>query len=774
MVKSASSSFIAFAGNPQDLKNTIDAAAKEANSQGQKEFTAWPQMDIFGRYIPDEVRTNIEDADIFFADLTVRNLNVYYELGFAIGLGKPINPVVNNSFEDVGKRIQNEALLDNIGYIAYENSHELAKILLQPTDNVLIDLYGKDVNPSQPLFLLDTLRKTDFRNAIVSSIKKSKAHYRSYDPSENPRISLTKLVQELTASSGIVLPYLNSHIDDSETHNLRVAVCVGIADGLGRNAVIVRERHSESESPADFRDGIKLVQDPKDIDELILAFSGEASIASQSILPRQENQTHTKLQKLSFGASAAENEFRELKNYFVETSEYLRAARGEARIITGRKGSGKSAIFFSIRNALRDEKQKIVVDLKPESHQLSSFREHLVSTGNAGILDHTISAFWHFLILSEILLTIYRKIEFRSKYDSNAFSELLEIEKALEDLSVLEPGDFTTRLVRLSQKIIDKIDDLAREGKSVSVENITNIIFQQNISKTRSLIVKHAGKTEEIAFLFDNIDKGWPASGVDDDDVKIIRLLLETLQKVRREITQKDINFFSIVFLRRDIFDQLVNQTPDRQKYADLPIDWTDRTKLRQVIYLRMLSSLGAESVPFEKIWQEYFTEKVEDSSSFDYFVDHCMMRPRFLIDIVDSAVANAINRGHTIVEEDDCIDAVHSYSNNLIDDFGYEIRDVSGINEEFLYAFIGTDRSGTSSYYVDKLLQSGLTTDDAETAFQLMLWYGLLGVVDRNNRIKFIHDYDYNYKRLNAEMKVDPKNQVYVLNDGLFVGLTS
>lgn len=729
-------------------------------------------MEIFGRYIPDEVRANIESADYFFADFTLRNLNVYYELGFAIGLGKPVNPIVNGSFEGSGKRIQQEALLDNIGYKVYDNSNELVRILSEPTDNVLIDLYGKEVKLSQPIFYLDTLKKTDFRNAIVSSIKKSKAHYRSYDPSENPRISLTKLVQDITASSGIVLPYLNSHIEGSETHNLIVALCAGIADGLGRSAVIIRERHGGSERAADFNDGIKIVQDEKDIVGLILEFSSEASIAAQSITARPKAKKQTKLQQLSFGASAAENEFRELKNYFVETSEYLRAARGEARIITGRKGSGKSAIFFSIRDFLRTDKSKIVVDLKPESHQLSSFREQLVSTGNAGILDHTISAFWQFLILSEILLTIYKKIEIRSKYDANALGEMLEIEKALEDLSVLEPGDFTTRLVRLAQKIVDKIESLKREGKDMSIDNVTNIVFKQNIASTRQLIFKFSGKAEEIVFLFDNIDKGWPASGVDENDIKIIRILLETLQKVRREITQKSINFFSIVFLRRDIFDQLVNETPDRQKYADLAIDWTDKTKLRMVIYQRMLSSLDEFNTPFEELWQRYFTEKVEGIGSFDYFLDHCMMRPRFLIDIVDSAVANAINRNHVVVDEDDCIDAVRNYSNNLVDDFGYEIRDVSGIDEEFLYAFIGVERSGTSQYYVDKLLQFGLNVNDAENAFHYMLWYGLLGIVDRNHKIKFIHDYNYNFKRLNAEMKFDPENQKYVLNQGLFVGL--
>ena len=73
-----------------------------------------------------------------------------------------------------------------------------------------------------------------------------------------------------------------------------------------------------------------------------------------------------------------------------------------------------------------------------------------------------------------------------------------------------------------------------------------------------------------------------------------------------------------------------------------------------------------------------YFVPKVGNRDSFEYFVDHCLMRPRFLINIIEYAVANAINRGHQQVQEEDRTDAVRQQSNYLIDDFGYEIRDVS------------------------------------------------------------------------------------------------
>lgn len=38
----------------------------------------------------------------------------------------------------------------------------------------LVELYGKDLNSQRPFFILDTYRKTDFRNEIVSAIKDQK------------------------------------------------------------------------------------------------------------------------------------------------------------------------------------------------------------------------------------------------------------------------------------------------------------------------------------------------------------------------------------------------------------------------------------------------------------------------------------------------------------------------------------------------------------------------------------------------------------------------
>ena len=61
----------------------------------------------------------------------------------------------------------------------------------------------------------------------------------------------------------------------------------------------------------------------------------------------------------------------------------------------------------------------------------------------------------------------------------------------------------------------------------------------------------------------------------------------------------------------------------------------------------------------------------VAELDSFEYFVDHCLKRPRFLINIIENAIANGINCGHEQAQSEDCVDAVRQHPLYLIKDFG-------------------------------------------------------------------------------------------------------
>lgn len=773
MKKGPQKAFFAYPAFPKEISRTIETAFPDKNRPiDGLSVHIWPLLDLFGSFIPDEIRRTINDSDLLIGDITIPNPNVYYEIGYAIGRGKTVLPVVNSSYSDSEKSIQKQGLFDNIAYRKYQNSDELIKNVQEFDEIRLNELYSKDINYRQPLFILDTYTKTDFRNYIVSAVKESRVFFRSFDPVETPRFSTIHAITEISASSGVIVPVLAPHIVDSEPHNLRGAFIAGMAHAMGREVLLVRMRDEAQIDPADYRQKVSYVSNRNDIDELVNDFCRTASVSAQSIDPIQQRKARSSLRSISLGAVAAENEFRALDRYFVETAEFGRTARGEVNIVTGRKGSGKSAIFFQVRDLLRRSKENLVIDLKPESHQISHFRGELQDVSKVGLVDHTMAAFWYFVIISEILLSFVKNCERRGILNNREADFVARAKTILGEHSFLESGDFTTRLNKIAKDLKDAIKFNKDKSIRLTIEEVTNIIYSRSIPEVRSLVVEIAKELKQVYVLFDNIDKGWPSTGVEDVDLTIVRLLIEALVKVRQDFSVRGVDFNSVVFLRNDIFELLLDSTPDRGKSARVSIDWTDRAKLKHVIFRRLQDGLKNYIDSFEKIWSDYFIEYVEDRSSFDFFLDHCLMRPRFLISTIELAIGNAINRGNVFVSEKDCIDAVRQYSYSLLDDFGFEIRDVSGISSEIMYAFVGEDRIISGQRIKECLMRSGLEDSSAEDALRLMLWYGALGICLDGGREMYIYNVEYKMKRLEGEMRTSRFSDLYAINHGLYVAL--
>jgi hypothetical protein len=191
------------------------------------------------------------------------------------------------------------------------------------------------------------------------------------------------------------------------------------------------------------------------------------------------------------------------------------------------------------------------------------------------------------------------------------------------------------------------------------------------------------------------------------------------------------------------------------------------------VIYLRLQASVVNKAKSFDDIWDRFFVDKVNGRDTFDYLVDHCLMRPRFLIAIVETAIANAINRGHEKVSEDDCIDAVNQHSNSILNDFGYEIRDVSGASEKVLHSLAGATEYITKAEVLERFEKAKIIAPkDGEKLFDYMLWYGVLGVVNENNIECYIYDFEYSMNRLQAEISTQKDEPLYAFNPPLHVAL--
>lgn len=395
--------FVAYPSAPPEIGQTMKAV--EAKQPSKLMIKTWEKTFGPGQFIDHNILPEIRRASGLIFELSVPNNNVFFEAGYAIGMGKPIIPVCNNSILNSALYLKKLGLFDNVGYSTYENSEDLKSVL----DNIKLPdpLFqsAKPINQGQPVYVLDAYRRSEFAAKVVSAVKDSVTYYRSFDPQEEYRMSLRTVYDDVSESSGILVTLLANNKDDFELHNIRASFIAGLAIGMGKECLILAD--GPMQTPLDFRDYCKAVKYPDDIQDYVNAFGVKALRVAQNDGKQTAKKPTNLLNRVSIGSASAENEFRHLYEYFVDTAEYRKALNGQGRLVIGRKGSGKTAIFWRVRDTIRSQNRNLVVDLKPDGYQLRKFKEQLVKFLSEGTKEHTITAFWEYLIYGELINKIF-------------------------------------------------------------------------------------------------------------------------------------------------------------------------------------------------------------------------------------------------------------------------------------------------------------------------------------------------------------------------------
>ncbi|MGJ0531837.1 P-loop ATPase, Sll1717 family [Methylocystis sp.] len=757
--------FIAYPAGRPIISEAINDAVERSNKRSLL-LRAWEKVKIVGLKLDDLIREEIASANVLVADVTYPNFNVYYEMGYAAALGKPVIPTINTAVEKAMHRLQEVGLFDTIGWASYNNSHELTEKLDDWSDVSWRNNYQRRRDYTQPLFLLDTLVKTDFRNHIVHAVVNSDVNMRSFDPAEVPRLTAAQAIADVSASAGIIVPILSEEIADHHKHNLRAAFIIGLSHGFEIEPLAIQ--YDNGPAPVDYRDFITNSTFRGETIKHVEEYCRQTLIRNQQASARSRQIEMGLLAQIDLGSPAAENETQQLKYYFVQTAEYARALRAEGAVITGRKGSGKSAIYFQVADDLTREKRRCVVDLRPASHNLSEMREALLSVVNAGILDHTVAAFWQYIMYVEILLKLREMVLPRAKNDFSLQERIRNIEEQFELDESIVAGDFTSRLETAVRTVIEATSRITRAADVKT--QLTNLLFEQPIPKLRDAVLSFHDMFDAIAVLIDDLDKGWPPRRIEAQDVGSIKHLIEVLNKMQRDLSRRRMTMKHLVFLRSDIYERLVEETSDRGKYNVIKVDWSDPQQLEHLLRQRIESNLDKKN--WDQGWEAINPTLSSGGKAIDDMIAASLRRPRFLIDLCERTLSFAVNRGHSFVNEADVDEGMRQMSLYLVSDFGYEMRDVTGSPEDILYSFIGVPAIMPPAQ-VDAILDRNTVDIGKPEMIDLLLWYGFLGVATQFDKPIFIYDRAYDFRRLEAERTGAGGDLMYAVNPAFLKGLT-
>jgi hypothetical protein len=763
--------FVAYPSTPQVIGETVEAAIQDyARRSPGSQLTSWRETDVAGQFIGTQITTEIGTRDILVADISRLNFNVTYEIGFAIGKRKRLLLIRHDALEpdyDAGAL----GIFDTIGHREYQNSQQLAEIFRFAHETSPMEVGIAPPNLSAPVYLLDAMYKTDQVRRILSRVKKAKLSFRSFDPNEQPRLSALEAIKNVSQSYGVLLHLLPNEIRDAKLHNLRAAFLAGLADGMDKVQLLLQL--GDGPVPLDYRDLVTPCFHFVDIDAAIGNFATDVFEACQTrklVVPEPS----TFLAGLNLGASAAENELRDLSTYYVETDTYKRALRGEARMVVGRKGAGKTAIFFQVRDRIRQDRSNVVLDLKPDGYQLLKFKDSVLKLMSEGTYQHTITAFWEYLLLLEICHKIIEEDRVLHTRDNRLYNPYRALADAYASDEYVEEGDFSERMAHLIRNITDGYQKKHGFDKAemLSAAELTELLYMHDVAKLRGALEDYMRFKRSVWILFDNLDKGWPSRGLTSEDLVILRALDDAARKVARQLERHEIETRTLIFLRQDIYELLVEATSDRGKEARVSLDWSHPDLLRELLRRRFVFSGAPLTSSFDDVWREICVSHVVGEESAQYLIDRCLMRPRFLIDLVHYCRGFAVNLGHSRIEESDIEKGLGAYSDDLVRDIGLEIRDTAPELENVLYAFIDVE-DVLSPEELDKVLMSAsFDVGLSAKAKGVLLWYGALGIMRAGDEApQYIYDLGYNMNVMQGMIRKDG-DFLYSVNPALWKGL--
>lgn len=745
--------FVAYPSFPDQISFPIEEAAGVLRkSPYNHDISTWKQSDVAGRFIVEGVLEKIDASEYLVADITRLNFNVTLEVGYAIGRAKRVIPVLNESLSPQKKQISALGIYDTIGYLGYENSNQLIEKLAQIDDTSPLIFQDYAIDHSAPIYILDTKHKTDASVRIVSRVKKAGFKFRSFDPNELPRLSTLEAYRNVKQSVAVVVNLLSRAGTDHEDNNLRGAFVAGLCHGLERELLLLQEG-DDYPVPVDYRDLISVYKHPHDVDRHINRLAPKIIEGLQRVEGQKSQKVKSVLENLDIGSPAAENEMSTLGQYYFPTDAFNRAVAGAVRLAVGRKGSGKTALFFQVRDRIRANKRNVVMDLKPEGHQLKRLKSVLQLLGD-DVQEHVAAAFWEYVLLLEICHKLLQKDEWVHTRDHNLFEPYRRLEELYAADELIREGDFSERILDLVARLTDEADQKYDLDKLqyLSAAQVNQLIYKHNMPKLREELTGYLKHKESVWILFDNIDKGWPTRGVDSSDTIILRGLLESTRNIERFFHKHGIVCVTLVVVRNDVYELLIDETPDRGKESKVSLDWTDPQELRQMLLRRLAYGGLKQATNFEESWNQICVSHIEGEESSQYLIERSLMRPRNLLNLLNYCKSNAVNLQHTRIEEEDVRRASAMYSADIGNEIGLEIRDVFPQAEDILYCFIGSPPILTVQQVKGCLAESRICDADHENLMEILMWFGFLGVRQKGATEfseTYIYDVYYDMKKL-------------------------
>ena len=364
---------------------------------------------------------------------------------------------------------------------------------------------------------------------------------------------------------------------------------------------------------------------------------------------RQDIESKLTTKNFNIGVPEAEGEISSskilLEEIFEDYLNIIPELKYEKFIITGRKGSGKTAIGETIYNESTKHYNYFCEFIRQNEINI----QKIVQLGEDSDSHITQELIVEWIILIKMVNLILKNENLLHKKEVNDLSIFLKKNSGFVDLK----EDQIIEIIQQKQWNLDvnyfKRFLYARFGNKFDIRKEKAPFYKliPHLKETILSLLKDCEDPDnQYILIFDDLDIGFKATN--DTSIDIIKKLIRITKYYNLSFFSKNnINAKLIILLRSDISKVVINSDADTAKIFssyEIPIDWyeykalrydEDNSKLKRFINRRISKNFQINRIKFDSLypWESLVYEDPEYiNTSFNYVITHTFNRPRDLI----------------------------------------------------------------------------------------------------------------------------------------------
>lgn len=748
--------FFAYPSEPPSIAEVIRTAIHDINRTGHVLMKGWEDCKVGGKVVIQEICREIDEAEIFCADLTGMNPNVMFELGYAIARNRRIWSALDTTFVDSKTHFDQLRILTTVGYSKYCNSQELVHSFYkdEPYSDIDNTVFEMAIRPNlgptvgEKVLYLKCRHETEASirvSRLVDELKHGDVKIIVDDPKESTVQSLTWYGVQVYSSTAVICHLTGPERIGARLYNARYAFVSGMAFGMEKKLLMMAE--GDFLAPIDYRDLLHHYRTAFEAEQHLHVWLNEFEKSRYTRSSAQQSfpsavRLATELRGLQVGEYIAENEAdRLVEEYFVETAPFRQALEASHAIFVGRKGSGKTANVLKVASELGKDKRNLVCVIKPIAYDLEGVISLLRRYKERDAKGYAIESLWKFLLYTEMANAAAIALEKISS--SSLTADENELMQLLQQREGILCGDFTIRLQRCAEAMLATA---ASEGNPETFRlAISEVLHQGILRQLRGLLGKVLIRKKHIAIIIDNLDKAWDKQSDIGSLTEFLLGLLSAAARIpvefRHQESRQPVTPVSLaVFLRSDIFYKLLSVAREPDKIVSSKIKWQDRELLLRIIEERFVASHEGRVQPAE-LWTRYFCPLVRGVSTNTYLCSRTLPRPRDVVFFVKAAVATAVNRGQSMVRESDILEAEKQYSQYALESILVENGITIPVLEGILYEFAGCHAHLREHDVIQMLTKASVAQTEHARIIEHLCSLSFLGLEVRPGDFRFAED---------------------------------